>query len=260
MGIESIIGEAGKVLLESESTAKLGAEFFKKDAEVLAGLGELKTPELTESITEHLVKEGRPGSAEYMGMFSKSCCLDKELSLLEAGTFDPQGIEQAGLPLMIEASQTTPEMISAGQAVLKPETRTDLLGSANTLKYKLDQQIGKTAQKASEYYAEELTRETGVAERLKKVLGVKPEPYEIPFIPNEAELVKLEELSGLKFLSREEAQQTFQRELHNMMKQRPGVIGLEGTASFSKFVGELSQELGGNPNTPVNVGGVAQST
>jgi hypothetical protein len=253
MGIESIVGEAGKALFESESTAKLGAEFFKKDAEVLAGLGKLKTSELTESITGHLVREGRPGSAEYMGMFSKSCCLDKEFSLLEAGTFDPQSIKQAGLPLMVDAQQTTPEMIVEGKAVLTTETRADFLGSANTLKYKLEQHVGEAAQKASEYYADELTRETSVAERLKKVLGVKPKPYEIPFTPNEAELVRLGELSGLKFISREEAQQTFQRELHNMMKQRPGIIGLEGTASFSKFVGELSRELGGNPNAPVNV-------
>lgn len=253
MDLVDIIGEAGEALLKSESAIKLGAEFFNKDAEILESLGKLKTPKLTERITEHLVKEGRPGSAEYMGMFFKSIVLDKELGLVESGMFEAQKIEQSGLPMMIDAQQTTPEMIRAGQAILTPEARVDFLGSANTLKYKLDQHIGKTAQRASEYYASELTRERGIAERLQGILGVEPEQYEIPFTPDEAELAKLRELSELKYTTREEVLQTFQRELHRMMRQRPGVIGLEGTASFSKFAGEISQELGGDTTNPVNI-------
>ncbi|MFZ5424185.1 MAG: hypothetical protein ACOZAO_00090 [Patescibacteria group bacterium] len=253
MGIESIIGEAGKALLESESAIKIGTEVFKRDAEVLAGFSALKTPELTESIAEHLINEGRPGSAEYMNMFSKSCCLDKELSLLEAGIFDPQAVEQGGLPVLIDAQQTTPEMISDGQAVLTPEARADFLGCANTLKYKLNQHISKTAQTASHYYSSEFTREKAVTERLREVLGIKPEPYEIPFVPNEAELKQVQELSRSKFINREEAKLTFRRELQQLMKQRPGSMGLDGTFSFSKFVGELSQELGGDPTKPINI-------
>jgi len=60
-------------------------------------------------------------------------------------------------------------------------------------------------------------------------------------------------LSERTFLSAEEARREFQGALYHMMEQRPGVIGLEGTASFSKFVGELSHELGGNPNGPINI-------
>jgi len=253
MGLDALIGGAREALSKSESLPNLGAEFFKQDAELLTSLEGSSFTELTEGITKHLTSEGRPGSAEYMRMFSKSCCLDKQLDLVEAGTFDPQSIERAGLPLMVDTQQTTPEMIREGHAVLTTETRTDLLGATNTLKYKLDQHIGKTAQRASEHYAAQLTGEKGVKEKLREVLGIETEPYEIPLIPNEAEMAKLEELSGRRFLNREEAQQTFQRELHNMMIQRPGLMGLEGTASFSKFVGELSQELGGNSNAPVNV-------
>ncbi len=105
MGLESIIEASSEIL---------GAEFFKKDAEFLAGLEGLGVPGLTEGIMGHLEKEGRPGSAEYMDMFYRSCCLNEQLTSLKAGTFDPRSIEQAGLPLMIKVPQTTSEMISKG--------------------------------------------------------------------------------------------------------------------------------------------------
>ena len=253
MGLESIVGEAGKALLKSESVSKLGAEFFKKDAEVLAGLGGLKAPELTKKVTEHLIKEGRPGSAEYMGVFSKSVVLNKELEMIESGIFDAKKTELLGLPVMIDVQQTTLEMIRSGQAVLTQEARADFLGSINSLKYKLDQHIGKTAQEASEYYSTELTSEKTIAERLRGILGIKSEPYEIPFTPNEAELERLEGLSGLKFTSREEAQQLFQRELQHMMRQRPRVVGLETSASASRFLEKVAKSLGGNAEGTVDI-------
>jgi len=246
MGLTSLISEIGSTLLQSEGASSLGTEVFKKDIEILGGIEELKPLELTESIVEHLVKEGHPGSAEFMTVFSKSAMLDKELSLMGSDSFDISKIEHGGLQVMIDPQSTTMEMVKLGQAVLTPETRADFLGSINTLKYKLDQHISKTAQKASEYYSKELTRQQGISESLKGLLGVKPEPYELAFTPNRTEMEKLYELSRLKYTSREEAQQTFQKELNLMMRQRPGSIGLTTTFSMSKFLGEVSQNLGGN--------------
>lgn len=246
MELESLVDGVEKTLLESENVTKHDTEFFKKDAEVLAGLEKLKTPELTKEITKHLVKEGKPGSAEYIDMFSKSTVLDKELDLLESGVLDPQKIEQEGLPLMLDPQLTTPEMIRSGRAVLTPEARADLLGAANTLKYKLDKHITKTAQEASAHYATEITTKEGIAQRLRGLLGIKAEPYEIPFTPDETEIAKLEELRGLKYLTREEVQQTFQKALNHMMLQRPGLIGFTSTASASKFLDVMAQGLGGN--------------
>ncbi len=253
MAITDLIKAAGNALEKSDQTTKLGVDLFKKDAEFLEEIKELKTPELTNKITEHLVENGKPGSAEYMGLYSKSAVLDKEAGLIEAGALDLQKIESAGLPLMIDIQQTTPEMIANNQAVLTTEARTDFLGATNSLKYKLDTHIDKTAQKASEYYANELTKENSFSEKMQGILGTKTEPYDIPFTPNETEMAKLEELSTRSYLSRDEAQREFQKELNSMMKARPGSIGLTTTASTSKFVGEMAQELGGKMEGPVDI-------
>ena len=253
MAITDLIIAAGNALEKSDQTTKLGVDLFKKDAEILEAVKDLKTPEITDKITEHLVENGKPGSAEYMGLYSKSAVLDKEAGLIEAGGLDLQKIESAGLPLMIDIQQTTPEMIANNQAVLTTEARADFLGATNSLKYKLDTHIDKTAQRASEYYANELTKEGSVSDKLKGLIGIENEPYDIPFTPNETEMAKLEELSTRSYLSREDAQKEFQKELNNMMHQRPGAIGLTTTATTSKFVGEMAQELGGKIEGPVDI-------
>src|SRR3972149_3584497 len=102
MGLASIIGEAGEALLESRMASTLSPEVLERDSAFLRGLGELNTPELTGEISKYLINEGRPGSAEYMIVFSRSATLDKELELIEAGVLDIRKAEQLGLLLMVD--------------------------------------------------------------------------------------------------------------------------------------------------------------
>jgi len=229
------------------------AEFFQRDAEVLERVREMKTPEMTDGIVEHLVKEGKPGSAEYVQVFSKSVVLDKELALAEAGKLNNQQLESEGLPIMIDTAQTTPDMLQEGRAVLTPEARQEFLGSLNSLSYKLQQHIAKTADTAAAYYAAEFSHKATFSEKFQAMLGKKPEPFEIPFTPNEAEFAQLQEVSTRSFTSPEEQQKTFEGLLRQMMRNRPAVMGLGTSADLAEHFGKLTEELGGKMDGSVDV-------
>lgn len=123
----------------------------------------------------------------------------------------------------------------------------------NVLRFRLEQHIGTTAKEAANYYATELTRNDAIPQQIRKVFGINTEPYNIPLTPNEAEMQKLNELAQRTFFTQTEAQQTFQRELEQMMRQRPGVVGLETSASEVTFLEEIAQTLGGANQGPTNI-------
>jgi len=229
------------------------AEFFQRDAEVLERVREMKTPEMTDGIVEHLVKEGKPGSSEYIQVFSKSVVLDKELALAEAGKLNNHQLESEGLPVMIDTTQTTPDMLQEGRAVLTPDARQEFLGSLNSLSYKLQQHIGRTADTAAKHYAAELSHKATFSEKFQAMLGKKPEPFEIPFTPNEAEFAQLQEVSTRLFTSLEEQQKTFESLLRQMMRNRPAVMGLGTSSDLAGHFGKLTAELGGKMDGSVDV-------
>lgn len=255
MGPQDVLKGIGEGALESENIGigSLGTKTLERDAKILEGLAGEKTPKLTEKIIDHLEKNGRPGSAEYMDVFFRSAVLDKELELLEQGGLNQETIKQSELPLMVSLEKTTPNMVAAGEAYLTETARTEFLGSAHGLRYKLDQHINKTIQQASEHYSNELTRDYTLSEKVKALLEIRAQPYEIPFNASGEEIAKLEELSQQSFISRKETQQKMQEELENMMRNRPGLIGLETTASTSEFLKEITDELSGLVAGPVEV-------
>lgn len=242
MAITSILSQVGKSMMEYEGAGSLAKEFFKKDAEVLTRLGELKTADLTESIAEHLVKDGRPGSAEYMKVLSKSSLLDQQLGLLENGTL----VEKAGLPLMIDLQNTTPEMLKADQVVLNTEARNSLFGSFNSLKYQLDQHLTKSIRLSAETYATAINTPGFNLEILNGEARFAELPEALPFAPNSTELDRLKELAEMHYTSKEEIIPMFMRELGQMMKQRPEMIGLGTSARMAKHLEGIVNELGGN--------------
>ena len=256
MAIDSIVGPAERdrrELFELGLLGEIGAGYLGESLKVLKGSEALNSTELTQRISDHLLKEGRTGSSEYIGVLFISALLDNELKMAAAGSYDHKRIEELGLPVLIDMERTTPEIISEGRVVLVQEARDDLLGAVNKLKYALDTYIVKTAQRASEYYSIELTRKKTFLERIREAVATEPEPFEIPFHPNEAESERLDGLYDRQYLNREELQKTFQRELEQMMRQRPGMIGLLTTASASRYLGEISEDLGGKITDPIPV-------
>lgn len=119
MGLEELIGEAGKTLLEKGTTA-LAPDTLKKGSEALLNLEGRNALEVIDGIQEHLRHEERLVSVSFIDLFAKSTVLDKELGMIEMGAFNQQTIESAGFPVMVDVTQTTPEMILADRAVLTP--------------------------------------------------------------------------------------------------------------------------------------------
>ncbi len=256
MAISDFIGGIEKLgALVTPEGSNLAAEFTKRDTEFLTGVTgkETKTTELTNNICEHLKEEGRPGSAEYMDTFAKSTQLDRQVSLFEQGLLDTSNMERDGLPLLIDPIHTNSEMLKDGRVILMPGVRSEFIQTTNTLKYKLDRHINDSARAASEHYTQLLVGTPSFQDTIQAALGIKHEPYEIPFKPSEVEIQRLTQLSELNFTTAEEARETFQREILQMMKQRPGMIGLEGVRGFSEALGSLSKELGGNVDGSVNI-------
>ena len=230
---------------------------FEKDAEVLNKLKDANTTQLIEGIKQHLEQEGRPGSAEVIDLRSKSMILGKQIEMAISGNFDPQLIEQADLPIMLDMEHITPEMLqnytyAPHEIAITPEFQTEFIGACHTLKYRLDQHINKTANRAADYYSNELTRERTLNEKLKELFGAKPEPYEIPFVPTDRVMEKLRELDSRKFYTRDELVATYRRELLNLMKANPAIIGLEGSARDSKYLEEVLNTIGGKTKGLVN--------
>jgi hypothetical protein len=247
-GITSIAEAVSK--LNVEKVAKT-AESFTKDAEVLSSLAGRETPDLVRGIESHLAKEGKTGSAEYIGMFAKTKTLETEFDSLKAGKPVENG--------MIDTEQTTPEMLNSGHAKLKPNERYDMMGKANVLSSRLDSHVNRTAEVASSHYAEYFSNERPVAEKIKAAFGYKAEPYEIPLqITDEAEINKLEEITTRKFANKEEMSDTIRTNLRSMMLQNPKIIGLETTASTAKYLKGWSAKLSEITDEVVNVGEVTQ--
>ena len=207
------------------------AGFLAKDTELLDTLGDENATQAIEKITSHLAENGRPASAEYMDLYFDSALLDHELTMLEAGNFDLQAFENAGLPIFIDVAGTTPEMLSANKAMLTPEARSHFLGLVHTLKYKMDGHIGKTAERASAYFADQFAKGDSILKSVQEALKIETNPGDIPFIENWLVTEKLEELSKRSFLNPADKYNTVKRELLQIMKQEPKTIGLETTAS-----------------------------
>ena len=254
MGMAADLGETLANLVQAtEKTASHG-EFFRKDSEFLQTVGTLPTPELTEKITGFLKDENRPGSVELMSVFTDSTILDAELSLLAEGRFNTQEIEAAGLPVMIDAAATTQEMMRADQVMLTEEAHSKFLGGINLLKFRLNQHINKTAQQVSDHYAEWLTREPSLTQRLKGLFGIKePNPYEITLTTNEQESQRLSALSAQKYPSREDATNAFRRELLGIATKRPEAIGLKQTGELAHRLETMANGMGNNANDPVEI-------
>ncbi len=246
-----VVEELREALAEKIQDTK----FFEKDSNFLEAVGTPPTAELTEKITDFLKGEKRPGSVELMKVFTDTAVLDAELSLLAEGRFDPQKIEAAGLPIMLNTQATTPEMMNAGLVMLTEEAHTKLLGEINVLKYGLKQHITRTAQQVAEHYSEWLTREPTLAQKVKGFFGIKAtSPYEIPFVVNEQENQMLQELSKQKYGSREEARSVYRSRILGIATKRPESIGLKYTADAEHRLETMANTMGNNASEPVDAG------
>jgi hypothetical protein len=248
------IVKAFEASLKAESIVKkMPTETLAKDREFLESLGKPKIPKLSRSIETHLVSEGRQGSAEFIGLFTKSLQLDKEVELFEKGSYNSEKLKDAGLSLFLDTEKTTIEMLENGQGVLTPEGNAELLGSVNRLSFRIDEHIRRTADIASEHYAGALTNNMSLVEKMRKMIGIKTEPHEIPLNLTEDELARLEEFNGTKALSQEEAKGTIKHVLNNMAMNRPDVFGLGHTGLLSRNLKYIANGMGGENTGAVNI-------
>jgi hypothetical protein len=209
--------------------------FLKREETFAETLLDKNPMELTEKIAEHLKEEARPGSSEYMKVFSASAVLDAEVKMLEEGRYDPVLLQEKGLQPMLDE-----------KGGLTQDAHADLLGAMHSLNYRLTSYISRTAQTASEYYAAQLTTPTSLVDRVKQVVGVKSEPYEIPFTPNATELKILSDLAERKYLSQDEARQAYQQAINSMMRNRPDVMGCAVVASTTRYIQGIIENMGGS--------------
>ena len=246
MTIDTIVSPAERDLLDSGLLIGIGLEGFEKDLRVLSDAEKIKSTELTDRISRHLEERGSPGAAEYIRVLSKSAILDEQLKMATLGTFDPELIKESGLPIMIDINLTTPEMIAEGKAVMLQEARDDLLGDILSLKNKLDIYFTNTIQLEAEHYTSKYTGKRTIGQKLRALVATDPEPN---FVIQR----KLDELSTLRYLSREQMKEYVMRELKQFIRQNPSSIGLLTTASASRHLRFISNEIGGLATDPIRI-------
>jgi len=226
---------------------------FERDSSLLEGSDALSTRELTDKISEHLVAEGRSGSAAHLEAYSKSLTLDLEVGLVEAGLYDPVKIEQAGLSAMIDMKATTPEMLHEGKVVLATGVREDFVTSAATVKTKIDTHIAASANRAAGFYGQLAAQEDDLAGKLDAILNLPAASGDIPFTPNDAERAQLSALSKATYENKDAANNAFQDALQQMMRSRPESIGLGASAELSRYAETVVTNLDAPEGTAVDV-------
>ncbi len=242
-----------------ESLAGTPASVTESDIAMFANLESVTSPaEVVNEITEHFANESRPGSAAYMNVLGSSVMLNSALNAVGTRQIEIASLEERGFPALVDWDRTTPEMASTRHAYLTEDGRFQLLTGVNTLNSLLERHIHDTAVKAAGAYAEDLVV-WGPGERvksmLKKVLGTKATPSEIPFKPKESEMLRINAVLANRFKSRQEAVDTLRRELEHMMRQRPATIGLNVCGQLTKSLHEVTSDLGGSTEEPIDTYG-----
>ena len=113
-----------------------------------------------------------------------------------------------------------------------------------SLKNKLDIYFTNTIQLEAEHYTSKYTGKRTIGQKLRALVATDPEPN---FVIQR----KLDELSTLRYLSREQMKEYVMRELKQFIRQNPSSIGLLTTASASRHLRFISNEIGGLATDPI---------